>query len=554
MTTSTTPNTPASITTPDPIKLDFGCGKRKQPGFLGVDVRPFEGVDIVENIVAKNPDGSFKQWRWADNSVDEIYNSHFIEHLQPAERIHFVNECYRILKPGAKMTMIAPHWASNRSYGDLTHCFSEDTEILTEDGWKLITNVKVGEKVPVLNLETEETILSPVLKVINEPYVGKMIHFKTKCLDLLTTPNHDMVWRSKGNGKKYKRPILNKSQAETFLTMGGHHPRRGVATMNWIGDNPETIKIAEDEIVNGKLIPGTFNASDFMKLIGWFISGGNIDLNNDGHYRIIIAQSRMANKEKVEQICSLIKRLGFTPQVKEKQNAIIFNSKAIAKYLKPYDTGSFNKSIPPELKKLSSNLLRDLLETANLGDGTPKGSGWCYATTSESLSNDIHEIALKAGYRCTVSLDKRKDAKRTINGHEFITATDIYLIYITKAKDFWYPVPETITYSGKQVCVFTQDHHNIMVRRNGKPIWSGNCYPPIAEMWFFYLSKAWRDSEAPHNDTYTCDFICTWGYSMHNSLLPRNQEYQQYALANYKEAAQDIVATLQKPVAPQSTI
>jgi Methyltransferase domain len=68
---------------------------------------------------------------------------------------------------------------------------------------------------------------------------------------------------------------------------------------------------------------------------------------------------------------------------------------------------------------------------------------------------------------------------------------------------------------------------------------------PMSEFAFYYLDKEWREANAPHTG-YTCDFAVTWGYSLHQSLLARNQEYQQFALQNYKEAAQDIIATLQK--------
>lgn len=71
-------------------------------------------------------------------------------------------------------------------------------------------------------------------------------------------------------------------------------------------------------------------------------------------------------------------------------------------------------------------------------------------------------------------------------------------------------------------------------------------WPPVCEMWFFYLDKAWRESQAPHNNFYTCNFDATWGYGMHASLPLRNAEFQQFALNFYKEAAQDIIATLTK--------
>lgn len=71
-------------------------------------------------------------------------------------------------------------------------------------------------------------------------------------------------------------------------------------------------------------------------------------------------------------------------------------------------------------------------------------------------------------------------------------------------------------------------------------------WPPVSEFWFYYLLKGWREVNAPHNDGYTCDFDATWGYGMAQPLVTRNQEYQQFALANYKEAAQDLIATLVK--------
>lgn len=107
-----------------PLKIDLGCGKNKKGAdWVGVDVLNFDGVDMVVDL-AKS------KWPWKDNSVDEAHASHFVEHLEPAERIHFVNELYRVLKEplydngvlkSGFATVITPHWASQRAYGDLTH-------------------------------------------------------------------------------------------------------------------------------------------------------------------------------------------------------------------------------------------------------------------------------------------------------------------------------------------------------------------------------------------------------------------------------------------------
>jgi SAM-dependent methyltransferase len=95
-------------------KLDIGCGPNKREGFEGVDRIAFPGVDHVVNV-------GTNRLPFEDSSVEEVHSSHFVEHLTAQERCQFVNELYRVMKPGAKATIITPHWASNRAYGDPTH-------------------------------------------------------------------------------------------------------------------------------------------------------------------------------------------------------------------------------------------------------------------------------------------------------------------------------------------------------------------------------------------------------------------------------------------------
>lgn len=96
------------------IKVDFGCGPNKKEGFIGIDSVPFPGVDHVLDIPRS-------RWPFEDGSVDEAHASHFVEHLNAIERVAFYNQLYRVLRVGGQATIIVPHWASNRAYGDPTH-------------------------------------------------------------------------------------------------------------------------------------------------------------------------------------------------------------------------------------------------------------------------------------------------------------------------------------------------------------------------------------------------------------------------------------------------
>ena len=93
-----------------PLRIDFGCGPNKKDGFVGADAIAFKGVDHVFDIGAE-------RFPWDDSSVEDAHASHFVEHLDAAERIRFVNELYRVLRVGGQATIITPHWASSRAFG-----------------------------------------------------------------------------------------------------------------------------------------------------------------------------------------------------------------------------------------------------------------------------------------------------------------------------------------------------------------------------------------------------------------------------------------------------
>lgn len=75
-------------------------------------------------------------------------------------------------------------------------------------------------------------------------------------------------------------------------------------------------------------------------------------------------------------------------------------------------------------------------------------------------------------------------------------------------------------------------------------------WPPVSEMWFYYLNRDWRKQNAPHTDHehnpngFDCHFDATWGYNTRPDLNVRNEEFRQFAVANYKEVCMDIISTL----------
>jgi hypothetical protein len=73
------------------------------------------------------------------------------------------------------------------------HCFSDDTELLTKDGWRGIDEVTVGTEFATFNRDTGGMEYHPATNVFVYDYVGDMYKMESSCADHLVTPNHKML-------------------------------------------------------------------------------------------------------------------------------------------------------------------------------------------------------------------------------------------------------------------------------------------------------------------------------------------------------------------------
>lgn len=125
---------------PELLKLHLASGQERKDGFLNVDISEAAKPDKVCDLLTF-------PLPWAEDSVSEILTEHFLEHI-PASNVGetirfapngnladvsshefmgkdflicFMNECYRILKPGGIMRVVVPAASSDRAYQDPTH-------------------------------------------------------------------------------------------------------------------------------------------------------------------------------------------------------------------------------------------------------------------------------------------------------------------------------------------------------------------------------------------------------------------------------------------------
>lgn len=96
------------------INLDLGCGENKQNGFVGIDKRPLNNVDIVHDLETF-------PYPLPDGICNTIIGSHIVEHINPKVMIDFMNELWRLLKVGGRLAFVLPYGVNHLFVGDPTH-------------------------------------------------------------------------------------------------------------------------------------------------------------------------------------------------------------------------------------------------------------------------------------------------------------------------------------------------------------------------------------------------------------------------------------------------
>jgi predicted SAM-dependent methyltransferase len=98
--------------TGSPKILDVGCGNRKHPGSIGIDINPDTDVDIVHDL-------NIFPYPFEDSLFDEIYMDNVLEHLDNI--ISVMEELHRISKKGGSIKVIVPYFRAKWAFIDPTH-------------------------------------------------------------------------------------------------------------------------------------------------------------------------------------------------------------------------------------------------------------------------------------------------------------------------------------------------------------------------------------------------------------------------------------------------
>lgn len=362
---------------------------------------------------------------------------------------------FNITKTGIQsiFTMMKPYFENiNLHSHTLRHCVSADTEILTDYGWKLYKNVRIGDKVFSYNLKRKRIELTNILHIYKYNYNGNLCNIKNRYLDSLVTKQHKNIFKISTRKQKNYR-------AWEDWGVWGLKTTKQLQKTKGI----RQVKTLLSSKYNGKKSIGVYRAG----LLGWIMTDGCITKKRK---QISISQSLSANKYKCDIIENLLKnsRLKYSKKI-QKPQINYFNGKkyqmVIFRILKKSENWVFkylNMDKSPKLDKilqLKQNELKAIFIAMMLGDGA-RGREFC--DQNPKTIELIQILCVLLGYR---------------SGLCYSTLENKYRTYITY-KDHCGILPKHITlfkYKGVVWCPSTKNKTWI-ARRNGKVFITGNSY------------------------------------------------------------------------------
>lgn len=350
------------------------------------------------------------------------------------------------------------------------YCLTEDHDVLTSTGWIPIAEVTKKHKVAVLEENDNLNYIEPI-DVYSWDYSGKLYELIAPQVELTVTPDHDMYIRhDKDKLKKY-----NRIPASEVMGKYVHYKKDA------INNQPDIEMFKEIEGL-------PLDMDNWLKLFGiWIAEGWTSYIKNNkklSYKRIEICQCKPRIKEEIKEIVS---NLGLCCIDNYDNTKIIIYQSKLTNYLKTYSVGAPNKFLPEWVWNLSSRQSQILATYMMKGDGSwnAKTQVCCYYTSSKQLADDFQKLCIHSGWSANIKTLRKAGYVSYIKERKITTKYDSLVVRVVKSKN----EPgvngphklknnnfseKMIDFEGQVYCLEVPSHV-FMVRKNKKPVWTGNC-------------------------------------------------------------------------------
>lgn len=332
---------------------------------------------------------------------------------------------------------------------DAGHCFTPNTEILTNKGWVLFENL-TDESVAAFDIHTGKFKgFEKPTNIIKKKYNGNIYKWNSADIDIEVTDQHKLLGCLIG---KYA------DRKKSYESMQVIIPNEISGKSGKTNGEREMILFSAGK----PLIYDNVNLYNKGKLIGFFIGDGYAASKTSIHFRLKL-------ERKISYLINLLNDLKLEYRVKIDKsgvtNIVVFNAFNGLEYY-----NSERRKCFPHLDYNVDELL-GIFDGLKNSDGHIKRNTWVYDTMSSQLCEQILALCPLIGLTGRLS-NALKYAEKGLKRISFTTNNHIRVNDTRTEKS----KVEIKSYSGDVFCV-TIPSKGIMVRRNGKTLLTHNCSP-----------------------------------------------------------------------------
>jgi len=313
-------------------------------------------------------------------------------------------------------------------------CVDEETECLTENGWKRHDQIVAGEKIATVDWRDNRLEYLEPLAITAYDFDGEMYVLRNRTQEQWVTPRH-----------KVMRKLFNSDN-------------------RWVLEDIEAVA----ELKSPVIVPNAWETDsvhevddNLVELLAWVVSEGNFDFSG-GRRRISLWQST-GNRENATAIERVLTALGLSWH--ERLQTGTYANHPVCRYRLNAEGSELvlrytaQKCVPPLIRTLSARQIRLFVDTYIRGDGSvePNGRTRIYTNDRENL-DALQELCTLAGYGSTVHT--RADS-------------GVHVLNIVRNRETYIQLIQRRAYRGKVWCPTTRNG-TFIARRRGKTFVTGN--------------------------------------------------------------------------------
>jgi len=398
-------------------------------------------------------------------------------------------------------------------------CYSDDTQVLTRAGWKRFADVDIEvDEVATRNVTTHAFEWQRPTDKTERPYVGPMLRFSSRMLDVCVTPEHRMLvdrlphalgghaHRKRGDAFITAQQLADHGTSSTMIPLTWTGVEIGEKTFalpssreHWEGIERQAVALRAEGLSYSQIAarlgialatahracthytkaerktppadgkPLVMTGDEYCAFMGAYLAEGCTNGNS-----VLISQT--AKGAGINAYSEFFAGAFAGRGAHYLAPNFYINSKALAEHLKPFGLAR-QKFVPDEIMNAPPRQLEIFWRYFHFGDGDRSRER--IFTSSERLADQMVEIAQKMG-KTAYCVKSRRAVRHIVEGNTVRTLpeTTMYTVSVRQNAAASVVKTEKMHYAGNVWCL-SVPNTTLYVRRNGQPAWCGNCLKGI---------------------------------------------------------------------------